>query len=91
MNRPAAVARDVAQFLLGNHINPLEITAAQYDALNPPCRAVRMKIYFLTFGRAMKIVARHMERLKINATKTSVAPEVAKTPKRTGAKAVNEV
>jgi len=91
MNRTAAVARDVAQFLLSNHIDPLTITAAEYDALNPPYRAVRMKIYFLTFGRAMRMVARHIERLKTNLTKTSVVkPKVAKTPVKKEDKAVNE-
>lgn len=91
MNRSAAVARDVAQFLLSNHVNPLELTAAEYDALNPPYRAIRMKIFFLTFKRAMNIVARHIERLKTNLAKTSEVPVVAKTPVRKGAKAVDEI
>lgn len=93
MNRrpTAAIARDVAVFLRGNHINPLEITAAEYDALNPPYRAVRMKLYFLTFGRAMKHVARQIDRLQNNLAKVSVEPvKVAKTPVPKGAKVVNE-
>ena len=89
--RSAAVARDVALFLKGNHVNPLELTAKEYDALLPPYRAVRMKIYFLTFKRAMQIVARHIERIETNLAKTPVAPEVAKTPvRKQGAKVVNE-
>jgi len=66
MNRtPAtAIARDVAQFLIDKKVNPLHITAAQYDNLAPPYRAIRMKLYFLTFARAMKHVASQVERLQ---------------------------
>ena len=93
MNRtPAtAMARDVAQFLMDKKVNPLELTAAEYDALAPPYRAIRMKLYFLTFARAMKHVAHQVERLETNLAKVSVKPaKLAKTPVRKETKVVNE-
>lgn len=68
MNRRpvAAIARDVAEFLSANHVKPLELTVAQYDALNPPYTSYKLKVYFLTFTRAMKHVARQVERLQNN-------------------------
>ena len=77
------MARDVAQFLMDKKVNPLELTAAEYDALAPPYRAIRMKLYFLTFARAMKHVAHQVERLETNLAKVSVKPaKLAKTPVR---------
>lgn len=64
MNRAAAVARDIAELFIKKDVDPLTITEKEFDALEPPYRAVRMKIFFLTWRRAMTIVSRHMERIK---------------------------
>ena len=80
MNRRpvAAIARDVAEFLIANHIDPLDITVAQYDALKPPYTSYRLKIYFLTFTRAMKHIARQVERLNSNKVEVLGKRTVAK-------------
>lgn len=86
MNRPAAVARDIAQFMLDLGIeDPCKLTAKEYDELKPPYRSVRVKIYFLTFARGMSLASRHMARLTENEDKKILAKPVSarNRPKKT--------
>lgn len=64
MNRSAAMARNVAQFMVDNSLDPLTITETEYTATNPPYTAMRLKLYFLSFRRAMLHTARHVERIR---------------------------
>lgn len=88
MNRSAAVARDIAEFFIKKDIDPLNITEKEFDALEPPYRAIRVKIYFLTWRRAMVLVSRHMERIR--ARPQSVARSPAARREALKKKVVNE-
>lgn len=88
MNRPAAMARDIAELFIKKDIDPLAITEKEFDALEPPYRAVRMKMYFLTWKRAMLLVSRHMERIQVRPKEVARSPASRREAARK--KVVNE-
>lgn len=84
MNRTAAMARTVAEYFIANDINPETITIEEYGKGTPPYTANRLKVYFMTFRRAMLQVKNQMERIKSQTPSASakkpplVKPTVAK-------------
>jgi len=68
MNRTAAVARDIAVLFNDLAIDPLSITPKEFDDLpNAGIRSMKVRILFLTWSRAMKIVKNRMDLLASRA------------------------
>lgn len=64
MNRTAAMARTVAEYFIANNIDPDTVTMEEYTKSSPPYTVNRLKIYFMTFRRAMLQVKTQMQRVK---------------------------
>lgn len=75
MNRTAAMARTVAEYFIANNIDPETITIEEYNKGSPPYTANRLKLFFMTFRRAMLQIKSQMERIK-----SRTPPASAKKP-----------
>lgn len=64
MNRTAAMARTVAEYFIENNIDPDTVTMEEYTKGSPPYTVNRLKIYFMTFRRAMLQVKAQIQRVK---------------------------